>query len=444
MTVVRELVNRISFKVNPGDKANAEKAFSNMKNQAGGTLGFIKGLGPAINTALTAITGLVAAGSLFKTNSEKDTATVRFYSRMTEEANKLLKVMDKLKGGNREIVSKREVEAAGAMFSQLSLGGKNAQMFEKFAPLMKLIAKANPKMDFTEVAKAIKSWAETGDLEALKQLGAVGVEIAEAIRLSGLDINNAIKGQENKLNYIFGKLKEKENKLAELVKLQESTQIFAWQGMAKEGSDFLYNFGENTSPAITKAVSAIRDMLKELNESDGFWEGVRTAVNGIQAMIESTLEMIERIRTMMNPETPPEGELPHSSMSDAARGQIGYYRSMYDPNYKQPAEESKPGPYGRYDYGASANQDKYKNQDFSGIAGLISSVKEKVQQGVDRQTWLKSEQTVTVKGEITIKGENTGNLDLSTITKQVSEAVVGNIKTSLKNIAAANSVPVSP
>lgn len=281
MSVIRELVNRISFKINSGDKAKAENAMKGIEAKGAGTIAFFKGLGGAINKTLKLIAGLTIAGTKMFTEFETNQAVSRFFSRTQEEAKQLSDALDKLSGS--EIISKREREQAEAALSKLTVPVED---IEKVIPILAEVTVARPDLDFKEVIELTTQFVKTGDIDALEQIGAVGKDTAEAFRLAQLNASTAIKGQRNLFQFLSEGLDRNKEKIKENADLVRDDLGFSFKALAKEASDFTLQFGEETAKPIREIVIVIRDLIKELNESDEFWEGVRSGA-------EATLEIIK-------------------------------------------------------------------------------------------------------------------------------------------------------
>ncbi len=297
MGVVRELVNRISFKINPGDKAKAENAMKGIEAKGAGTIAFFKGLGGAIDTALKAIAGLTAAGAKMFTEYESNQAVSRFFSRSVEEVKQLSDALDTLSGS--EIISKREREQAKALFSKIT---PDVDQIVKILPILEDITIARPDLDFEQVVELTTQFVKTGDIDALENLGAVGKDTAEAFRLAQLNASTAIKGQRNLFQFLAEGLDRNKEKIKENADLVRDDLGFSFKALAKEASDFTLQFGEETAKPIKEIVIIARDLIKELNESDEFWEGVRS---GAEATLEIIKEAIQLAKILKGEEEDP-------------------------------------------------------------------------------------------------------------------------------------------
>lgn len=281
MPVIRELVNRISFKINPGDKAKAENAMKGIESKGAGTIAFFKGLGGVIGAALKLIAGFTVAGAKMFTEFETNQAVSRFFSRSIEEAEKLSGALDKISGS--EIISRREREQAAAALSKLTVPIKD---IERVIPILAEVTVARPDLDFPQVIDLVTKFVKTGDIEALEQIGAVGKDTAEAFRLAQLNTQTAIKGQRNLFQFLSEGLDRNKEKIKENADAVRDDLGFSFKAFAKEASDFTLQFGEETAPVIKEIITIARDMIKELNESDEFWKSVKSGA-------ESTLEIIK-------------------------------------------------------------------------------------------------------------------------------------------------------
>lgn len=281
MPVIRELVNRISFKINPGDKAKAENAMKGIESRGAGTIAFFKGLGGVIGAALKAIAALTTVGTALFKSYQDNKSVVRFFAGSTEEALKFSKALDTL--SDSEIISKKELAEAEARFARLTVSGDK---IVKILPILEDITIAKPKFDFPEVVDIAVSFIKEGSIDALEELGAISTKTAEKYRLSGLSFDKSIKGQENRFQFLAKNLDENKERLKELAELAKKDLTFSFSRLTKEASDFALKFGETTAPVIKEIVTIARDMIKELNESDEFWKSVKSGA-------ESTLEIIK-------------------------------------------------------------------------------------------------------------------------------------------------------
>lgn len=286
MPIIRELINRISFKVNPGDKAKADAAMEGMEAKGAGTIAFFKSLGGAINKTLKAIGLLTAAGAKMFTEYETNQAVSRFFSRTQEEAKQLSDALDKLSGS--EIISKREREQAEAALSKLTVP---VDQIARILPILEDITVARPDLDFEQVVGLTTQFVKTGDIDALENLGAVGKDTAEAFRLSQLNASTAIKGQRNLFQFLAENLDRNKEKIKENADLVRDDLGFSFKSLAKEASDFTLNFGKETAPVVKEIVIIIRDLIKELNESDEFWVSVKTGAESTLSVIKEAIAL---------------------------------------------------------------------------------------------------------------------------------------------------------
>ncbi len=394
MPVVRELINRISFKVNPGDKKNAEKAFSDMKGGAAGVIGVAKGLTGAFGLALKAVGMLTAAGTAMRVEFEKNRAVSRFFSRSTEEAQQLSDIVDKIRGN--PIISRRELEQAKASLSKLTV---DLTQIDNILPLLAEVTVARPDLDFSQVIALITEFTKTGDINALEKIGAVGKDTAEAFRLAQMNTEQAIKGQQNLFAFISQGLQDNKEKIKENADAVRKDLGYALKEVSRESSDFAFTYGEKTLPAIKEATLAARDLMKELNASKPLWDKIDSSVSGIvntlqlaRKFVDSPLENLPEVaKTMLTPMVPGGGLI----------------KEQLDKLPSPTIEQYKEGVF------KEQNEQMIKT---GGVAGAVKSLLE-------------------LTGVIEIKGS--GNLEGKDF-QDMKRALNEDIKKSLRNVAAAN------
>jgi hypothetical protein len=270
MPVVRELINRISFKIAPGDKANAEKAFSTMKSGAKGVI--------------AAVAGITAAGTKLFADFEKDTGASRFFARNTEEAELLLETLDKI-AEKSDTTSRREARRAAKTLQQTRL---TKEQLQEFVPLLEKISIARPDLDFAQVAESFRDVISGGDLQQLIEIIPGFKDTAELLSKTTFgkpfgDITDIQRGE-----IVLDALFKKRTRLNELVAEQQETLVFQMEGLSKEASDFTLNFGEETAPAMTELLKEVRMTIKELNDSESFWTTVKSTIEGITELLRGT------------------------------------------------------------------------------------------------------------------------------------------------------------
>lgn len=282
MPIVRELINRVSFKVNPGDKANAEKAFLSIKNAASKVL---KGIGL-----------ITAAGAKMFTEAESNRASVKFFSRTNEEAEKLLQIVKEIQGEG--IISERERLQAAAILSELI---PEAEQLKDSLSILKDISIAQPKLDFPQTVQLFAEFVKTGDIDSLRQLGAVGKDLAEQLSIANIDIEQSVKGQVNRAELLTQELEKQKLRIRELANEQKNTLLFGVRQLATEASNFTLKFGEETSSAIGDVVKEITAMLNALNKSEGFWKTVRSTVEISRSSLKALKNTFNEIEEFFSP-----------------------------------------------------------------------------------------------------------------------------------------------
>jgi len=418
--VVRELINRISFKINPADKANAQKAFANIKRDAATVIAGTKKIAKA---TLAAITTLTVAGAKIFTDFEKDVASVKFFSRTNEEAEKLLEIVNEIRGEG--IISKRERGQAAAILAELTAP---LAAFERALPILKDISIAQPKLDFPQTVKLFAEFVQSGDIEPLRQLGAVGKDLAEQLSLANLDLNQSVKGQQNRAELLTAELDKQKDRIKDLATEQKQSLTFAFRGLAKEASDFSFNFGEETAPQIKEIVSLIRDTIKELNESEDFWGTVKTGADAILGTLNAALNIAKILRQKKKEDDEKVESV--VGLTEAARfardvSNLGLFEALKEARKRVKAAE-----------GAEGGGD---------IGGFFKNLT--LSSDENRELFSKSGRSgaqlieVNLNGEISVKGiEGPGGEQLKS---KVSEEIVTGIKESFRNVAAQSGRAVS-
>jgi len=254
MPVVRELVNRISFKVNPADKKNAEKAMGDMQKNAKGLLSAVSGIGKAIGVA---IVGGVAVGLRSFREFERDTAKINFFVRNQEEADKLFAIFGKISAG-ADSISERQATAAQSILSATTL---TTGQIEKLAPFIKDLSLARPDLGFEKVASVIESIVTGGDLAALAQIIPGFKDEAEKLSKTSFgkafgDITGEQRGQ-----LLIGQLKKSQGRIAELVKKQMETLDQQLNVTTAHVSDIFKSVGSEAAQPMKDVLLLVNEML---------------------------------------------------------------------------------------------------------------------------------------------------------------------------------------
>jgi len=392
---VRELKNRITFDVNKGSVANYKSAFSGMKADASS---IIKKAG-AIGIALT------VAGQKFYMDQEKSKASISFYAKTNQDAAELLSTINRLRG-KTEIISERDLSKALDLFGQMNVKAKD---FGKLFPLFQDINIANPKLGgLSGIMDTFKGFVEGGDLDALRKFGSVGKDMAEALSLSNFDASQTVKGQQNRFDMLFNLLEQNKQRFSKLANEQRDTTTFAFSGLTKELSDFTLNFGKSTKP-VKGLVEAVRDYIKELNNSGPLWKN-----------IENASEFVSDLGKFIF------GDLSFMEMRKHQRSLSGIDDEADQEKLNSPYDSSGPGIVdtiiGGLKYGIGIKE-----------GGLFED---------------KKENKINLSGNITVEGKNMGGFDPRSLQEQINSTVkemaIDPIKESLKYISASNGRPVSP
>lgn len=370
MPVVRELINRISFKPVPGDVENVQAKFLNIKTV---------GLG-----AITAITG---AGNKLFADFQKDVQTVKFFSKTNEEAEALLDTVEKIRGA--ETVSKRERAQAAAEFAKLS--NINAKDIEGIIGLLERVAVAQPELDFPETIQTFVEFVKTGDISSLENLGAIGKELGEQLRLGNFSAEQTIKGQENRFQFVGNLLQKNRERINELAADFETTLPFALEKSSKAISDIFSNLGQLTGPEMTDFVNSVTNVIRELNESKEFWEVVRGTLGLMKDILDAGALGIRTIGNVFSGDFEAIGE-----------------------DFSKTSQLRQPGAQKQKGFGEVFGEIR----DF--VGGKFGSEKQEVE----------------VKGELVIRGEDVGNLDMQQIQGTVNQMIEEKVVQPMRNIIA--------
>ena len=285
MAVVRELINRVGFRIDRGSLKNAENAFGKLQGSGVSAASLIGG---GFKTLLGTLTTVTTAGLKLFSDFEKDVATVKFFSRSADEASRLLNAVEKIRGA--ESVSARERAQAAAEFSKLA--GVSAESLGDVIPILERISVAQPELDFPDVVQRFVEFIRTGDISALESLGAIGKDLAETFRLSGLNLEQSVKGQRNRFQLLNSELVKSRDRINELAAEFEQTFTFDVTALTTQLSDFTLKFGETTAPAVSELLNSITGTLKELNESESLWESISETINDTSDFLKSAARIV--------------------------------------------------------------------------------------------------------------------------------------------------------
>ncbi len=433
MPIVRQLINRVSFKVDSADKANAEKTFAS-----------IKGAAAKVLTAIAAITG---AGATMFTEAESNRASVNFFSRSKEEADKLLQVVKEIRGEG--VISERERLQAAAIISQLV---PDIDDFKAILPVLRDISIAQPKLDFPDVVKIFAEFVKTGDIESLRQLGAVGKDLAEQLVIAGVNVEDSIKGQVNRAELLTQEFEKQKERIRELAELQKNTLLFGFRQMTTEASNFTLKFGKETSPIIKEVVGDITGMLNALNESEGFWNTVRGTVELSRSSLKGLKDTFSEIEEFFSPK---EIEKREKTRVEGFKER----RTEYIQILQEDAEVGEfPIPKG------SVSQDKAEAKFREILAKKAldelfplnvpgEDFGESRSQGVKGRSiwsrfldWLPDDpgmsfsdpdkKTIEINGKIVVEGKNLQGADMRVLGSEIRESILGQFKEANRNIIA--------
>lgn len=286
MPVVRELVNRISFKISAADKKNAEDAFTKMEK---GSQRVITNTGKIGKKFALTIAGLAAAGTKIFTDFERDTGASAFFSRSANEARALTEALD-LVASRSETTSRREARRAAKTLSQTRL---TKDQLEEFIPILEKISIARPDLDFTGVAEAFRQVISGGNLDQLTQIIPGFKDTAELLSKTTFqspfgDLTDVQRGE-----IVLDAMLKHRKELDKLVQKQRETLNFQFSALAKESSDFGLKVGETISGPVKETILLIRGLFAEMNESKELWKSIestmRSVTSGIKTLRETTL-----------------------------------------------------------------------------------------------------------------------------------------------------------
>jgi|GEM_PF-3399761 len=478
MTVVRDLVNRISFDVNRGSRSDAEKAFKDLKSQGAGLISLAKGFGAAAVAAL-------GAGAKFYVDQEKSDATIKFFSKTNEEAQQFLSTYNKL-AGKTEIISDRDLKKAQAIFAQMNVDAKD---FGKSFDVLRDINIANPDLGGLDgVMQTLKSWVQNGDLDSLRQFGAVGKDIAEQLSLSNFDATQTVKGQQNRFDLLFGLLDKNKERIKSLADDQRGTNLFAFRGLTKELSDFTLKFGKETAPAVKELAKTVRDMIKELNDSKSLWDKIGQVVGGIAYVLknvkdvagailgkESVIDILKQqnieYRRRIRKEAPgffpiadAIGSLMFGDLPEDMDKKAKEIQQRKDEYRKLIGQDVGPFPIPKRTPERDADEQKFINSIMGSIMSGVNYgigksgpypqidpndkqhgvfVDEKNPSMGSRFMDMLPKGEIKVSGEVRVKTDGQGNIDASKLSADISKEITGSIKESFKAVSAQHGKYVS-
>ena len=275
MPVVRELINRISFKISRAEKEAAKKTFDNLKTAGKETIGIIKGVG-------TALAGAAALGSKSFSDFEKDTARLDFFVRNQEEAESLIESFNKI-AQRSDVISSRQARAGAAIFSTLNITNEQIQ---ELIPSLEKLSVARPDLGFVKIGEVLREIIAGGDLEAINQIiPGFKDEFEKLSKTKFPETFGAITG-EQRGEILLELLEKSRQRINDLAKKQTETLTFEFKALQKQTSDFSLRFGKEISEPLRETVEIVRELITELNKSEGFWGTVKSAAEAIKSAFE--------------------------------------------------------------------------------------------------------------------------------------------------------------
>lgn len=283
MTVTRELVNRISFKVSAADKKNAIDAINKMDK---GSQRVITNAGKIGKALKLAVAGLAVASTKMFTDFERDTGASAFFSRSVEEAKALTKVLDAV-AAKSETTSRREARRAAKTLSQTRL---TKDQLEEFIPILEKISVARPDLDFTGVAEAFRQVISGGNLDQLTEIIPGFKDTAELLSKTTFqspfgDLTDVQRGE-----IVLDAMLKHRKELDKLVQQQRETLNFQFSALAKESSNFGLTVGETISGPVKETILLIRELFAEMNKSKELWELIASTMESITGAIKTLRE----------------------------------------------------------------------------------------------------------------------------------------------------------
>lgn len=450
MPVVRELINRISFKVNPADKKNAKDTISNLEKGSKRAIINIKGIGKALTASLLAAS---AASTKMFVDFEKDTGASAFFARNRQEAKELNTLLDEV-ARRSETTSKREARRASKTLSQTTLTQKQ---LKDFIPFLEKISIARPDLDFTGVAENFRDIISGGNLSGITEIVTGFKDTAELLSKTTFqspfgDITEQQRGQ-----ILLEALIKSQPKLDELVKEQRETLNFQFSALAKESSDFALKFGEEIAPAVKESLIILKDLIKELNESESFWTTVGNTVESIKSGLlfikdifsdsEETNGKPKAIKGFRDEELELGKNISKDIFNIPKSIFEGFQKSIQDIfGQKQPeiAKEgiknipiSLPGIQQKEDILLNKRQEEAPGEGSESFLRMLkreSSVRGKV----DNNQGVSNEQSLNINLNGSIKVENESGVEISQMSSDLTTRVFDELRTAFNNINAQN------
>ena len=431
MPVVRELVNRISFKVNKGDLANVDSTFDKFKGKGKGLISFFGTIGGAISKAALAFAGFQLTATKLFVDFQKDTGASNFFARNKSEAEALLKVVDEIQSKS-ETTSRRESRQAAKTFSTLNIQRKQ---LEEIIPFIEKISIARPDLDFTAVAESLKSVVKGGDIQELINLVPGIKQDLEILSKTSFGKPFGEVLEQQRIELVLESLRKNQDRLNELVAEQRTKIPFFIERVSKETSDFFLNFGENTAEPMKELLAAISATIKEINESDEFWEAVRTsaeatkeAIKEAAAFLKDSVDFIKEVKkeglfpTLFNIKSVEDAEKLIQKRREERRTPSEQLESIKNV-LEIPVDPS------------NLPSNIIKGQFNKFIGGAKDILNTPVEDPFGRT---KKDQSININAEIKLTGENVDGLDLGSLKAEITRTIKEVISPPLKAITNEN------
>ncbi|MCK5601206.1 hypothetical protein KAR91_05035 [Candidatus Pacearchaeota archaeon] len=401
MPTVRELKNRITFNVDKSTVANAENTFGKLKKGAVSVISIVKGVGAAI-------VSVVALSSKQFIELEKDIGATNFFSRSKEDAKELLRLTQDI-AKLSVTTSQREGGQAAAILSQIP----GIEKFRKeLLPILEEISIANPKLDFTGVTDAFSQLVKEGNLDALKNLIPGSAELLEKLALSTFNFADRTKTAANRTQLFLEQINKVRPELKRLADDQRKTLGFQAAGISKETFDFFTNFGRTVAPEMTKLFEEIRLTIRELNENESFWQGVKEAAELVRDAFREAVFLAKLLSG--DEETAKEA-------IRIGREKEAEDRALFEKQKKQIINLLP-------SFGTIA----------SGTGNLLTGALKNQPTQSEKEAILGGPLDININGRFEVDVRGADNVDGNQLTEGISKTVIGAIKEKMRNVAAQN------
>lgn len=274
MPVVRELINRISFKVNPADKKNAENTIANMDKGIKGLLSTAKLLGAAL-------AGTIFAGGAQLSKFEKSTSQIKFFSKTKEEAEAIIKIFDKM-AEDSKIISEVQGREAGGIISKLNI---DLASIQKIGPMLAAIDLSKLDLDFKETTEVFAA-AIKGDLESFNQLLPGFKNVAEQLSKSNFGKSFADLTQQNKFNLFLQEYAKRIGTINRLGKENRDSLTNDINELTESTSDITKQFGVAFETPMRAALVLANELIERLQNNTGFWELIKSVADSLTGAIQ--------------------------------------------------------------------------------------------------------------------------------------------------------------